>query len=116
MMTPDQVKTITAVLRKLSEYDTREMKWTDIDEAISMLSWISDEQLLKEAETQFTIHNTGSAKCSNTNPNHECFVPIILDAVQAIIDLNKTTKQLHCKNRYILEYYLALSCIDEISI
>lgn len=108
-MTPDQIKTVTEVYRKFADSDNDETEWTNIDEHMSSLEWLGDNQLTIEAEVKYNEQKKGTPRCPANHSHEHCFIPVVIDAVTAILDLYKETKQLHPKNKYILQYYLALS-------
>lgn len=108
MMTQDQVKIVTRVYNKFFESETSS-SWTEIDHYLSLLEFIDDDQLFRESDVLYSAHNRGIPTCDLNHPREECFIPIIMDAVKAILDLYKETNYLHKNNRYILQYYLALS-------
>lgn len=110
MMTQDQAKTVSMVYRKfLAQEDTNGDDWTILDEYMEKLDWLDNDQLAIEAEVKYNEHKSGEPRCQYPHDEKECFVLVIIDAVMAILDLYKKTKNLHEKNRYILSYYLALS-------
>lgn len=109
MMTPDQQKTVLQVYRRFVESDLSDTEWTDVDEAMSMLEWIDDSQLVKEASVKIMEHMAGTPKCNQYHGDLPCFVPTIIEASTYIVDLYNSTENLHPKNRFILQYYLALS-------
>lgn len=110
MMTPDQAKTVSTVYRKfVAQDESNSDDWTVLDEYMEKLDWLEDHQLTIESEVKYNEHKSGEARCQYPHEKTECFVPVIMDAVMAILDLYKKTGNLHEKNRYILMYYLALS-------
>lgn len=113
-MTPDQAATVTKVYRKFVNNDQMESDWTPIDEQMSMLEWINDEQLLIEASVKLEKLKKGNPRCAIDHPGKECWVPLVLDAIEAILGIHKENKILHPHNRFILQYYLALAQIGAI--
>lgn len=110
MMTQDQAKIVMAVYRKFAEQDEQNAEeWTPIDEYMEKLDWLNNGQLIIEAQVKYNEHKSGEPRCQYPHGKTECIVPIIVDAVMAILDLYKKTGNLHEKNRFILMYYLALS-------
>lgn len=114
MMTPDQVQTVTKVYRKFSENDLKDESWTPIDECMSYLDWLTSDELVQECEIRLLVQKSGNPKCAIEHPGKECFVPIVIEAVTAILDLYNETHSLHTKNRFILQYYLTLSHVGAI--
>jgi hypothetical protein len=107
MMNQEQVRVVAQVYRQfLSSEETR--GWEAIDDYLNNLGYIDDDQLVREAEVVFLHHKTGKARCDKDHPESECFVPKVVEAVQAILELYKEGGQLHKNNRYVLEYYLAV--------
>lgn len=107
MMTPDQIRGVGTVYRRLITAEEGR-GWTKMDDSLCHLSNLDDKQLMLEAEVAFCHHVGKNPRCKKTHPIEECFIPTLLDAVGAIIDLNRESGSLHAKNRYIVECYLAL--------
>lgn len=114
MMTPDQVQIVTKVYRKFYENDNKNEEWTPVDESMSLLDWLTNDELVQETEIRYFRQKNGNPRCGVDHPGKECFVPIVLDAVLAILDLYKETKNLHPNNRFVLQYYLSLSHVGAI--
>lgn len=115
MMTDEQRHTVSIVYSQLSTSDGAQTdRWTDIDECMSTLDWLEDNQLVIESEVIYDIHKLGKPRCGSDHPIEHCFVPMIIDAVVAIINLHKETQNLHPKNRFILQMYLSLTKLGEI--
>ena len=108
-MTSDQKEVVKQVFQKFLDTDNAETEWTDVDEQMSMLEWIDDHQITIEAAVKIIEHSQGTPRCHHNHSLDECFVPLIIDAVKAILELYEETQNLHEKNRFILSYYLALS-------
>src|ERR1035437_6702179 len=114
MMTEDQKSTVSQGFAQFSAEELKATAWTDVDECMSLLDWLEDVQLVIEAEALFNLHKKGTPRCGVDHPIEHCFVPMIIDAVSAIIVLHKETQYLHQNNRYILQMYLSLTRIGEI--
>jgi len=108
-MTQDQKVTVSQVFQRFVESDTAERGWSDVDEQMSMLEWLSDGQLAIEASVLLQIQSGGNPQCRQEHSKSACFVPTILEAVGVILDLYGKTSNLHPRNKFILQYYLALS-------
>lgn len=108
-MTKEQQDTVKYVFGKLAAADNAETSWTDIDEQMSMLEWIDDPQLVIEAAVVMSLHSKGEPRCGTDHPISECFVPVLVEAIGYILDLYAKTGNLHAKNKFILQYYLAMS-------
>lgn len=106
-MTPEQVKVVAQVYNRFFDKETEDT-WTDVDDYLSMLEWLDDDQLYREADVIYEAHKFGKVRCDMDHPSTECFIPTVVDAVGAILDLYRETSNLHKNNRYILQYYLAL--------
>jgi hypothetical protein len=111
MMTKEQQQTVTQVYRKFYDSDSIDEGWTEIDEQMSMLEWLDDNQLVVEAAVLIQLQTQGQPRCDQNHPISECFVPTIIEAVGYILDLFGKSGNLHAKNKFILQYYLALSQI-----
>lgn len=112
MMTPEQRKIVTKAYTHLLESEKR--GWDNLDDYIDHLEYLDDEQLCRESEVVYEQHKSGSVKCQQDHPKENCFIPVLVDASSAIIDLYNETKSLHVKNRYVLQYYLAMNQADMI--
>ena len=113
-MSKDQVKTVVFVYNRLMENEKR--GWDAIDDYMDWLEYLDDDQLHREVDVMYEIHGRQQVKCSKDHGKEECLIPMLLEAVGAIIDLYKETGDLHEKNKYILQYYLALTQSDMIII
>lgn len=113
MMTPDQVRIVAQVYRRFAESEDR--PWDSLDDNLWPLEWLDNDQLHRECDVLLEKHRQGKPRCDvEHKKENECFVPTIIDAVVAILDLYKKTGYMHKNNRYILEYYLALTQIGMI--
>jgi hypothetical protein len=109
MMTREQQETVTQVYRQFASSDTHDREWTNLDTYMEALAWLDDQQVVVEAAVMVQIHTGGEPRCTQNHPIEHCFVPVIIDAVGYILGLYADTNHLHQKNRFILEYYLAVS-------
>lgn len=109
MMTKDQQEVVSQVYRRFFDADMLEKNWTNIDEQMSMLEWLDDNQLVIECAVLLQLQTQGEPRCNQNHPTSECFIPLIIDAVTSILDLFSATGGLHEKNKFILRYYLAMS-------
>ena len=114
MMTKDQQETVTKVLRNFSDSEAAEQKWTDIDEKMYMIDWMSDTEIVVEAAVLYQLQSAGQPRCNRDHPIGECFIPTAFEAVGYILNLYGETGYLHLKNRFILAYYLALTQVGYI--
>lgn len=113
-MTKDQQEIVSRVYVKFYKSDCTDEGWTDIDEQMSHLEYLEDNQLVIESAVLIQLQSGGQPKCTLDHPNKECFVPIVIEAVGYILDLYESTSNLHPKNKFILQYYLALSQVGHI--
>ncbi len=109
MMTKDQQETVSRVYRRFADADAAATSWTDVDEQISILEWIDDRQLIIESAVLVQLQSQGEPRCNQDHPISECFIPLIIEAVNHILELYEKTGNLHINNKFILQYYLALS-------
>lgn len=107
MMTLEQAQVVAAVLKRFNDSETRE--WTELDEYMCNLDFLEDKQICIEAAVIHDIHCNNDAHCVHEHPRSECFVPVILEAVDYILQDFEDTKRLAKKARYILTYYVAFS-------
>ena len=110
MMSPTQAKRVTYLYDR---FMAAELKgWSSYDDYMLLLEWIDDPQLCRESEALYSIHKNKKMGCPFEHPKGTlCFVPGVLEGVEAILDLYEETGNLHPKNRYLLENYLCL-CQD----
>ena len=108
-MTREQQETVLKVYRQFVSSDCQDQQWTTLDTFMEALSWLEDPQVVIEAAVMVQLHAGGQPRCTQNHPIDQCFVPVIIDAVGYILDLYTKTGNLHPKNRFILEYYLAVS-------
>lgn len=107
MITLDQAKVIGMVLKRFNEEET--LAWTEIDDYMDSLSWLTDEQLIVESEIMLYMHNEKKARCVIDHPREICFIPVVMKACSYVIEDFKTSKRLAKKARYVLEYYLSIA-------
>lgn len=105
-MTSDQVKIVSQVYKHLLDREDR--KWDGLDDLMDIVEYLDDDQLHREADVLYSKHSLGTVKCEQDHAREKCFVPIMVEAVGAILELYKETGNLHENNKYILQYYLAL--------
>jgi len=89
--------------------ESESVSWGDLDDTLEFFGWLSDRELIKEAQIRFSFHQHGVFRCTQNHDQQYCVAPLILDSVEAIVSLYKKTGELHEKNRYILTYYLSMS-------
>lgn len=107
MITIEQARIIATVYKKFNDSET--LEWTSIDDKMEFLAWLSDREVVTEAEVQLNDHSEKNARCAIDHPPEQCIVPVILDSISYICEDFKTSERLAKKARYVLEYYLALS-------
>jgi hypothetical protein len=112
MMTPEQRKTVTNAYNHLMEKEAR--GWDGLDDCMDCLEYLDDDQLHREADVIYEQHAKKQVKCQQDHPIDHCFIPMLVDASAAILELYKETGSLHPKNRYILQYYLAMQQVGMI--
>lgn len=106
-MSIEQAKLVGYVLRKFQESET--LKWTRFDDAMEKFSWLNDSEIATECYVMLDKQHRGSVRCSQDHPKEECMVPVILEAIEYILEDFEDTGRLPKKTRYMLEYYLSLS-------
>lgn len=106
MMSEVQVKVVVRAYNHLLENEKR--GWDGLDDYMDYLEYLDDDQCHREADVIYEQHVRREARCAQDHPVEKCFIPVLLEAVGAILELYKETNNLHIKNRYILEYYLAM--------
>lgn len=106
-MSPDQVRNVANVYRRLMLHEEGR-GWTKLDDDMAHLSYLDDDELVREAEVAFCHHDGKNPRCPKDHDIRECFIPTLIDAVTAILDLYRETENLHVNNRYVIECYLAI--------
>jgi hypothetical protein len=106
MMSREEKEVVQLVYNRLIE--SEEEEWSNIDGYLELCSYMSDSELVTESSIKYVVHSQGVFRCSQEHDLSFCMAPRILDAVEAILALYWQTKELHPKNRYILEYYLTM--------
>ena len=117
MMTREEADTVKLVYSRLyeSEYDSligkgEECHWTDLDDNLEFFSYLSDSELVREVQINHLVYSKGRVfRCAQNHKQEYCFAPYVLESSESIVKLYEETKELHCKNRYILIYFLAMS-------
>lgn len=107
MMSDDQRKVVVQVYTHLMENEAR--GWDSLDDFMDHLDYLDNDQLHREADVIYERHRTSEVRCQQDHAREKCFIPLLVDSVGAILELYKETNNLHDKNRYILQYYLAFN-------
>lgn len=107
MMSPDQTKIVIQVYNHLIENEKR--GWDGLDDYMDYLEYLDNDQLHREVDIIHSQHKVGLVRCHQNHAREKCFIPIMVDAVGSILELYKETGNLHEKNKYILQYYLAMN-------
>jgi hypothetical protein len=107
-MTEEQAGNVKFVYRALLQNDYAR-DWTETDNHLHFLEYLTDEQTILEAEVQVYKHGQGVLKCNEDHGENLCLVSKLMDAVNSILELYVETKELHPKNRYVLHNYIAAS-------
>jgi hypothetical protein len=108
MMSPEQVRTVAQVYRQFIENESHR-GWDEIDNYLLYLDFLDDDQLHREADVVYVQHKDEKVGCDQDHKLSDCFVPKVIDAVNAILELYKVTGHMHKNNRYILQYYIAIT-------
>ncbi len=107
-MSRDESQIVKLVYNRFIE--SEEEIWTDLDDNLEMTGLMTNEELVKAAKTEANGHSSG-IRCKQDHGQHNCMAPLILESVNYILDLYGKTRELHPKNRYILEFYLSMSAL-----
>ncbi len=106
MMTEEQRKIVVLVYTHLLDKEDR--GWDGLDDCMDLLEYLDNDQLHREADVVHSVHSRGAVRCQQDHAKEKCFIPLLVESVGAILELYKETGSLHEKNRYILQYYLAM--------
>lgn len=112
MMSKDQAEIVKLVYARFIENESDE--WTEVDDNLEFCNYLTDSELIREAEIKYESHCVGNFRCIQEHEPQFCFAVYILEAVEAILKLYENKKELHEKNRYILVYYVAMSALGMI--
>lgn len=114
MMSQDQKIIVTKVYTHLLSHEKR--GWDELDDYVDYLDHLTEDELYRESEVLYSQHQGVAVKCQQQHKREECFIPLLIEAVGAILDLYRECGNLHIKNKYILQYYLAMNQADMIII
>lgn len=107
MPTKEESELIKLVLDRFLE--SEESTWTEIDENIEFISYLSNSELVNECQVKYYSHCQGTFRCDQEHERRYCMAPLILESVEIILDLYEKTGELSSDFYYILSYYLAMS-------
>lgn len=105
-MSPEQRKIVVDVYNHLISKEER--PWGALDDFLEYLGFLSDDEVYREADV---INEIYSRNHSKENPQGK-FIPYLIEASSAISELYMETNSLHTKNRYILQYLIAMHQAD----
>ena len=107
MMSRDEYNLVKTVYNRFMSCE-EEGTWGSLDDMMEHMEYLTDREVVIEAEFKMEIHIEKGIKCNQNHAVTDCFSPTILEAVKSIVALFNETNSLHPKNRYILSYYMAL--------
>lgn len=107
MMTPEQKKVVSKAYDHLLKSEKR--GWDSLDDYIDCLEYLEDGQLLREADVIYSTHKNVKVKCGEEHGKEKCFIPLLVESIGYILDLYLDSEDLHVKDKYILQYYLAIN-------
>lgn len=107
MISREQRKVVVQVYLHLLENEKR--GWDGLDDYMEYLEYLDSDQLHREADVIYSYHKGHNVRCHQEHSKDKCLVPLLVESVGAILELYKETNNLHEKNRYIIEYYLAMN-------
>lgn len=111
-MTTDQRNIVRQAYLHLLGHENR--GWDELDDLVDYLEFLNDDELHRESDLLYSQHRGASVKCHQQHDRKECFIPILVEAVNIILELYKETGAMHPKNKYILQYYLAMNQVNMI--
>lgn len=110
MMAQEQSQIVKLVYSRF--IDSEEEIWSEFDDNLEFVGYLTDKELIQECSIKFFEHSKGDLRCVENHDPAYCMAPLVLEAVEAILDLHDKTGELHEKNRYIMEFYLAMSAMN----
>lgn len=110
-MIQKETEIVNFIYKSFYDTDLKEQKWSVIDEYMSYLDYLNDQEILVESEIKLKEHLSGDPRCpfEEEHKKHKCIVPSIIEAVKILIDSNNGLKKIDIKDRFVLQYYLAIS-------
>lgn len=107
MMSPDQRTIVRQAYTHLIGHENR--GWDELDDYVEYLDYLTNDELHRECDVLYSQHRGVAVKCHQKHSPSQCFIPLLVEAVSAILELYKESGHLHDKNKYILQYYLAMN-------
>lgn len=107
MMDSSQKDAVTIVYNRFMDQEGR--GWDQLDDTLDLLEYLDDDQLYREASVLYSYQEHKNPRCPQDHHKSKCFIPVVIEAVSAILELYQDSPTMHPKNRYILQYYLAIS-------
>lgn len=98
------LQNINDVYHRLMEKES--IEWDELDTYLEILDYLSDDELYRECEV-FSANK--EIICNNCSSKERCSIPMIVRASRSIILDYMDSNTLSPKNKYILQYYLALN-------
>jgi hypothetical protein len=106
-MTQNEIKNVALVYNKLISRENE--SWDDLDDYLEMLEYMSNDEIYRESEVINTKHKGKNVGCDHDHQKEKCFIPVMVEVCESIMKFYLDKNELHPKNRYILQYYLALT-------
>lgn len=108
MMTRDEQQTVSEVYSRFIQSEHLN-SWDDLDDSLCLLEALTNVELANEVQILFDKHSAGNVRCKLNHSPRVCMAPKLMEAIFAILKLWNETGVLHAKNKYIFQYYLALT-------
>lgn len=106
MMTPEQRTVVRQVYIHLLGHENR--GWDELDDFVDYLEFLTEDELYRECDALYSTHSGIEVRCHQKHDKKDCLIPLLIEAVAAILELYREAPTLHAKNKYILHYYLAM--------
>lgn len=109
MLSKEQQDLLNVVYERFMESEGEGNTWAPIDDCLELVSWLKDYELIFECEKKFEFHCQSEFRCEINHDAQYCMAPLILEAVEVILDIYHDSGELLGIHRYCLEYYVSLS-------
>ena len=82
--------------------------WDQFDTDMCYLVWLEDCDIYREVSLAYEFHVKNNARCHVEHEPDKCAIPIILQAINELLEKYEDGETMGKIDRYIFEYYLCL--------
>ena len=110
MNTAEDIKLVAHVLGLFLKAEDNK-PWEKFDDSMWYLSFLTDDEIYREASIVLDEHRRFNARCADNHPAGQiCPVQQILEAIDILLKNLENKKEIDVSSRYMLEYYV---CLDQ---